>query len=114
MTYQELENLLKNNSFDIDEVSYELGYGKKSLKNNWSQKDSIPIRGEKAFMQYMKLKFLEKENAQMKQKREDSSHLKKKSMEILSEKALLIARSKCQGTGIELEDYLSALVLANI
>lgn len=114
MTYQELEDLLKDNGFDIDEVSYELGYGKKSLKNNWSQKSSIPLRGEKAFKQYMELKSLKKENLQLKQDRGDSNQLKSVSVDILTEKALSIAHHKCQGTGIELKDYLSALVLANI
>jgi len=108
VTYSEFINWVQNNELDLHETARFLGYSKSSISNNWSKNNEVPKKAEIAFKLFLELK-MEKQKKQINESNQDSTLSCN-----ISSKALKIANNKCLENDIELDDYLSSLILANI
>jgi len=113
LTYTELKALLITNNLNFKDTAIALGYNPISISNNWSKDKNIPKKAEIAFLNYVKLRKEEKKNLDLQEqlyklKNEDSQS------NCLSIKALKIASQKCEYNGLDLNEYLSSLVIGNI
>ncbi|MDN5114184.1 hypothetical protein [Aliarcobacter butzleri] len=112
MTYTQLKELVSKNDIKLEELAKDLGYTISGMNSNWSNK-KISKKAEKSFLLYIKAKKLEKKNHEL----EKLINQKKESIKLsnsLSTKALQIAQKKCSNNNINLEEYLSSLVMVNI
>lgn len=112
MTYTQLKEMLTQNDIKLKELANDLGYTISAMNVNWSKKE-ISGKAEKSFLLYIKVRKLEKENRELQKLISE----KKKNIELsnnLSSKALQIAQQKCSNNNINLEEYLSSLVMVNI
>jgi L-rhamnose isomerase len=104
--------MLAQNDIKLKELANDLGYTISAMNVNWSKKE-ISGKAEKSFLLYIKARNLEKENSELQKLISE----KKKNIELsnnLSSKALQIAQQKCSKNNINLEEYLSSLVMVNI
>ncbi|RXJ80576.1 hypothetical protein CRU86_00595 [Aliarcobacter skirrowii] len=106
MNYNEFLTYLKINNITVKQIEKELGYGSKSIQNNWKKKDRVP---EKALISINKFLKLKKQNLEINNLLNNEinnvqlpSHIYK------------IAKEKSIQNGITVEEYLSSLIISKI
>lgn len=104
MNYKEFETILKKNNLTVDEVKSALGYGDKSIGNNWKTNNKIPDKALIALEFYLELKKIPKKIK--------TEHDTRKIT--LSEKAYIVATRKSKENDIDVGEYISSLVIAAI
>ena len=108
MLYKKFFELLDENNISVQEIEKALGYAKNSIYNNWGKNKKIPKHAAININLYIELLNLKKENQKLKLKTESSLKT------VLSDDALFIAKAKCSNNNLDLEQYISSLVIANI
>jgi len=108
LLYEDFLELLKKNDITVKEIENVLGYSKNSIYNNWGKNKKIPKHAVSNINLYIELLNLKKENQKLKLKIESSLKT------VLSDEALSIAKAKCNNNNLDLEQYISSLVIANI
>ena len=101
--------MFESKNLKIDDAVLEFGYATQSPVNNWSK--NVPKKAEKMFMLYLDL-HIERQKRLELEKKLDGHSIDR--LSTLSDGAFNIAKQKCIDHGIDLKDYLSSLVVANI
>jgi len=94
---------IKDNDINLQETAEYLGYSKTSISNNWSKQKKVPKKAEVAFKLFL-------ENKKLKESRNRGAALHN----ILPVKALKLANEKCAKHDLELEEYITSLIISNI
>ncbi len=110
MLYEDFLELLKKNDITVKEIENVLGYAKNSIYNNWGKKKNIPKQAINSIKLYIELLNIKKENQRLKQQIKKGSSFKT----MLSSDILAIVESKCNDNNIDIEEYISSLIIAHI
>ncbi|UFS62752.1 hypothetical protein LOH54_01170 [Sulfurimonas sp. HSL-3221] len=113
MTYTEFLQLLEKHEIDVGGIASKLGYSKGSIENNWAKTGEVPRKAVLALELYLELRQEKHANEVLKQKLEEYDR-KQNLTQLLSKKALQIAERKSNENGLELEDYISSLIISTI
>lgn len=113
MTYTEFLHILNKIEMDVGEFSSYFGYSQASIKNNWSRKDEVPPKAEIALKLYLELQQEKRENEALRERLAKSAE-DSKPLRLLPGKALQIAERKCAENDVELEVYISSLIISTI
>lgn len=98
---------IKDNDINLQETAEYLGYSKTSISNNWSKQKKVPKKAEVAFKLYL-------ENKKLKESKDNSDKKNDTLSGMLPMKAIELANEKCTNHGLELEEYITSLIISNI
>jgi len=111
--YEDFLGYLEKNNLNVKKVTSILGYGDKSIYNNWKKEKDVPEIALKSLNYYLELNKEKEENIKL-NKQIAMLNTQIKVEHKLSNEALGIAKKKCIENNLRIEDYLSSLVLSNI
>ena len=106
MNYNEFLAYLKINNITVRQIEKELGYGDKSIQNNWKKKDKVPEKALIAINKFLKLK---KQNLEINTLLNNDINNVQLPVHIYK-----IAKEKSIKNGITIEEYLSSLIISKI
>ncbi len=110
MLYENFKELIDKNNISVQEIEKALGYAKNSIYNNWDKNKDIPKHAAISINLYIELLNIKKENQKLKQQIKKDSPLKT----MLSSEILAMAETKCNDNNINIEQYISSLIIAHI